>query len=326
MIMPQFISRISPRARLLINVLVITGLILLVVAMFLPSNEAPTRPNLPVLSSSTNNVEVRYTGSTEFLKKELPLYQLQGITPIDTLFTTWVNALELSPNPLASSLFQSADNQISLAKAPEALEIEYDNQAAAPSEVVSKSDAEATATLFLKKLGYNTDELALDDSFTRFTTNELAFEGLDDSSESEATVITLAYQRRLEGLPVGFSTSHISHIELWVTKGGVYKALLPTLSFTAQKGSMKKLLTLDEIIAQMQTGYFYPIGSLSSVEEDPTQGEIISVSLAQAWLEYRIDEGQGLIMPFARFAGSATLRNGEVVEVGLITPAISTTQ
>ncbi len=326
---PGFLQKLSARTRLVLNVTVGVIVVVLLAAILIPRFGGPSKPSLPVYESAAGEVQVAYNGSNTFLKSELPVYKLRSLTPASELLPTFAQALELQASPLAKTLYLNQNSTVSLSQVPDTYQVFYtneDNSSNEESEPVSKSQAEAYALAFLTKLGYNTNELKLNDTLTRYTRLSLGSEGLRDVGENETSTIVFYFERQLENIPVALSSSPITRLELWVTKKGVWKADLTTLSFTADKGSTTKLLPLEQVIKQLQRGYFYILGTLDAVPQEKDDLQVTGLNLTYATLEYRIDEGQGVIMPFVRFEGTATLKNKETVDIGLITPAIRTNE
>lgn len=280
-------------------------------------------PILPTLEKHSGPVELVVNVSLDFPQDQLPVYVATGTNSTTELFTQVARALDLN-RPLGENMRGNSIDTATLENNTTLGFVEYANFGTKLNDTsprITYALAEDTARTFLRQLGYP-DELLLNESQTLLLrSEETHYEQV--TTADEAVAITFVFSRLVHGLPVRVSGSQLPDIVVMTTNSEVVKASLPPTTFAVQERQTLPLLSSDALQSAIAAGNFAITNQLLTKEILAQRPAVHKVILNEAHLEYRLDERQGILIPYVGASGQAILANGESVDMSLITPAIA---
>jgi hypothetical protein len=274
----------------------------------------PVRPSNPFdqLTLETNDFPTQ---------TEAKVYTVENYVADNQLLVNIASILKLDPALDSKFAYYSRDNQVTVSMNNYFKIVSYSNTANQPQGgIVSFSEAVRFSNIFLAELKLSTADFQLNENLTKYQTGE--FEPVA-VSPSEASTITLFYQRSQDNLPISLSISPGNSIIINVSDRGVYKATIPALFFTQTEKESIPLITIETAVSKIKNGDYYILGQINNpLTYDQITSPITAFIVTDVKLEYRYDDKQKLLLPFYRMTGVAGFSSGEEnIPVSLITPA-----
>jgi len=255
---------------------------------------------------------------------QLPVYRVGNHVPSNQLLQVIAAQLHLEQSAFSPSVYQNTENTITISQTQGTTFVSYDNTLNTPStngEIVSLEDAKLASASFMKAIGYNTTDVEQVDSETKYLV--VSGNDLEDTSPATSTSIKVVYRRSFDGIPVKVETDARSMISIYVSKKGVYKAILPSLFFETQKAQTLQLLSFDQIVQQVENGQYTILGLLDIPPSKTGKVTLKQIELVNKESQYRLDEKQQVLLPYVQFTGTALLSDSTTIPITLITPAVS---
>lgn len=306
--------------RLIIGLTVIAFIVAVIARIIAPPAPTVNAPRLRTTEQLSGPVEVTYTGDRS-LPTSLPLHRGSNFLPSSQLARTLAQRLNLTLHPQVPNLYTDPDLTTTMSQPAGSDAVEY-SRLASSGDVVSLETARSLALAFLEQAGYPVNELSLREEQTNYYVSSL--EELIETTADKATVIEFFFTRTLSGHPAVLDSVPINSMRLLVTSKGVRNASLISLFYSTESQGSVALLDFDSVLKNVSEGEFLILGTLDVIDPQQQGNKPKKLQLDSLEVEYRFDLTQELFLPFVRFSGEATLENGSVVPIRLITPAIET--
>lgn len=246
-------------------------------------------------------------------------YTVTNTTTSHQVLQNLVQKYNLTQDTSRTGAYVDTTNAIDVELVQNSDKVVFQNLTLPPSpEVVSLSEAKSIARTFLTLIGFQPNELSLDESGTTYLTGNPE---LHPIAPNKSTVITLVYVKNLNGFAVIPGTQQNGNVVITVTKNDVMKAIISPQIFTVGQRFQVPLYSNDEILSNVRNGIFY-IADESRPFFLDSQGkvQISSLSFDHVSTEYHLDQNKNVLLPFLHLSGT-TLLNGLPYPIDIITPA-----
>ncbi len=312
---------------IVLSVLVVIGVILRI--LYPPQPEVVTQATIKTsqfATIQTSNPISNVTITTQQLPTQIEakVYSLQNYVPDNELLAQMAKTLQLNPSLYSKYAFTSRDGtqRVILNDSFKVVDVNNTQNETIDASRVSLAEAVRATNIFFTNLKLPSNELELDETKTEYWSS-----GIEPSevSPEQASSIVLYYQRKQDNLTVGVEASAANFAVVTISSKGAYKATIPALFFSQTERESISLLPLDTAITQIKQGNYFLLGQINNpITFDAITSRIVSLSVTEVTLEYRIDEKQQLLLPFYHLTGTAAFETGEqAIPISLITPAFS---
>lgn len=315
---------------LLINVILVLfvfGIIALLLLPERPVSEPVPQTKLPSTETIKENFSLEYYGDKTQPFTSLPYYQGTNVVTPETFLSRVVRLHALEPTTYSQDTYYSTDQSIRMSVTPDQnyAEISFaDNRPQDNGTAPTTEQAQAAAEQYLQSLGFDLEDVTYQPEETQY------YGQIGQNSEfhpvnqaEKASLIRVAYQRRLQNLPLLISSQSLEAIEIDITANGLYKARFNPIAFETEEQGVLQTITIDEALSQIRQGNY----SLStSILRGSMRGNrsVDTMILQQVEVVYRLSLEDRQILPYYDFRGEVRLKDNTFSPVEVITPAVRT--
>ncbi len=297
-----------------------------VLLLFRPQPVTPPPAAFSPLEKHVGGIEVTFTGSTDVPLERVKLYTVENYLDQISLLRVFAERLGLQPAAysLTGNTFTNEEQNKTLTTATGQQGIIYTtSQALAPDmPTVKEETARIQAGEFLETIGYIPSELTLLENRTQYlSVNQTGgHEDIAEVAPERATFIRLFYEKRLDTLPITFSSSSIETFTIEATVNGVFRAVLPNTFLAPQSTGEFSVISVDEAVNNIRQGQFSIIGTTVRVQDE---NDYTRFDLTVQDLQYRFDETSRTLFPVFRFSGTALTQSYQELPIIVVTEAIN---
>ena len=331
--MKREVINFMTKKQIIVTTIIITAILIIAFFIFnlFTKKETSTEEIVPQLLSSFSSTETQYSlpafnGTWPAMPKELPLLsiQLNSITDLASELENYCLIDDQYENIFIGSncsyYFYGQDQYLELTNNTK---VDYQSLS-----LITKEEAVSNIQNFLNIFVPDKNALAL--------TNVAYWSGgpeLTKVSSNLATTIQLDYNYAYQSIPI-LSKTIVSRSSTFFTNATapIQKAEIPTrtLSYTPQTQKYS-LLSLEQALTNIANNqaYLLTISNFTANAEDPSNSPMDITQLSELYLnevalEYRFDEINLIATPVFHFNGKALDKNGNRINIEIITPAFST--
>jgi hypothetical protein len=328
--MKKIIAFIRHHFLLIFVILVILAVFASVVLRLLTPPNQPVTIS-PVFITNTNNTKstftgLQFTGQVPEFPKELPIYTFKrAAANASTVLTLLQQKFNLVADSQIPNRYVGPAQAVYVNRRTQIFTIEpIQPPTSRENPNFSIRQAKDAGLNFLQEIFPDIQPKAVDSQVAYISEGEGAQQPTSEN-QTNFSAVKIPYTYYLNNLPV--LTSNLTEFPFYITFTPNYEMLnarffLQSISeFTPVQRS--RLLPLETAIQNIQAGQ----GSIIYVDRSDPQTQtletIISGVFQSVTLEYRLDEQNNTALPFYRFQGRITNKNGDQMDAEVITPAVS---